>query len=262
LPFYQELLTTMATPDEIVLPTATLEASASLTFSPNPQSLSLTANVNSSAPVNGGSVTFTITGIASAATSPPVNAGSAAVLFTVPGGTQAGTYAMHAAYGGTAGFTPSSDSSASLAISRATPIITWNNPADITQGAALGASQLNATASVPGVFTYVPAGGMVLSAGGAQTLAVTFAPTDSVDYNSASAAVKINVNPKPVAIPGDLNGDGVANCDDLKIVKAAFGKKTGQLGFDQRADINHDGIVNILDLSYVARQLPAGMVCQ
>jgi trimeric autotransporter adhesin len=137
-----------------------------------------------------------------------------------------------------------------------------NRKRGTSNGTALGASQLNATASVPGVFTYVPAARTVLSTGAAQTLAVTFTPTDAVDYNSASAAVKINVKPKPVAIPGDLNGDGVANCDDLKIVKAAFGKKTGQLGFDSRADINHDGIVNILDLSYVARQLPAGMVCQ
>jgi MBG domain (YGX type)/Dockerin type I domain len=150
----------------------------------------------------------------------------------------------------------------SLTITKAVPVMVWSNPADITQGIALGSSQLNATASVPGVFTYVPAGGTVLSAGAAQTLAVTFAPTDSVDYNSASASVKINVNPKAVAIPGDLNGDGVANCDDLKIVKAAFGKKTGQAGFDTRADVNHDGVVNILDLSYVAKQLPAGMVCQ
>jgi hypothetical protein len=212
--------------------------------------------------VNGGTVTFTITGIAGSATSPPVNAGSAAALFTVPGGTQAGSYSIHAAYGGTPGFTGSSDSSASLVISRATPIITWNNPADITQGAALGASQLNATANVPGVFTYLPASGTVLSAGAAQALAVTFTPADSVDYNSATAAVKINVKPKPAPIPGDLNGDGVVNCGDLNIVKAAFNKKTGQVGFDPRADINHDGVVNILDLSYVARQLPAGTVCQ
>jgi hypothetical protein len=35
-----------------------------------------------------------------------------------------------------------------------------------------------------------------------------------------------------------------------------------QSGFDPRADVNGDGIVNILDLSFVARQLPAGTVCE
>lgn len=63
-------------------------------------------------------------------------------------------------------------------------------------------------------------------------------------------------------IQGDLNGDGSVNCDDLAIVKASFGKKTGQSGFDPRADVNGDGLVNVFDLATVARQLPAGTVCQ
>ena len=62
-------------------------------------------------------------------------------------------------------------------------------------------------------------------------------------------------------MPGDRNGDGVVNCADLDIAKASFGKRTGESGFDPRADVNGDGIVNILDLSIVARQLPAGTTC-
>ena len=34
-----------------------------------------------------------------------------------------------------------------------TPPITWSNPADITYGKALGATQLDATTSVPGWFS-------------------------------------------------------------------------------------------------------------
>ena len=169
LPSYQELLTSMATPDGSVLPTSTIASPASLTFSPNPQFVGLSASITSSVDVEGGTVAFTITGIAGSATSPAVTGGSATATFTVPGGTQAGTYAIQAAYSGTPGFTGSSDSSATLKILAATPVISWNNPADITQGTALGATQLNATANVPGTFTYTPAAGTVLPQGAGQS---------------------------------------------------------------------------------------------
>ena len=48
---------------------------------------------------------------------------------------------------------------------KATPTITWATPADITYGTALSATQLNATASVPGTFVYTPVAGTVLNAG-------------------------------------------------------------------------------------------------
>src|SRR5262249_2111062 len=80
-----------------------------------------------------------------------------------------------------------------LTVGKATPTITWNNPADITYGTPLGASQLNATASVPGTFVYTPAAGTVLNAGNGQTLHVDFTPTDTANYNNASKNVSINV---------------------------------------------------------------------
>jgi Dockerin type I domain len=61
--------------------------------------------------------------------------------------------------------------------------------------------------------------------------------------------------------PGDVNSDGIVDCADLSIVRAAFGKRSGQPNFDTRADTNRDGIVNISDLSYVLQQLPAGSSC-
>src|SRR5262245_33181953 len=70
---------------------------------------------------------------------------------------------------------------------RVTPTITWSNPASIVYGTALGATQLNATASVPGTFTYTPAAGTILKAGSGQTLSVSFTPTDTTDYTSATA---------------------------------------------------------------------------
>ena len=70
-----------------------------------------------------------------------------------------------------------------LKVLKATPVITWANPADIIYGTALSATQLNATANVPGTFTYTPAAGTVLNAGDQQTLSASFTPTDAANYN-------------------------------------------------------------------------------
>jgi hypothetical protein len=78
---------------------------------------------------------------------------------------------------------------------KVTPVITWANPADITYGTPLDATQLNATASVPGAFVYTPPAGTVLNAGAGQTLSVDFTPTDTANYNSVlGRTVTINVN--------------------------------------------------------------------
>jgi hypothetical protein len=77
----------------------------------------------------------------------------------------------------------------------------------------------------------------------------------SISYSSAPGSQLV------VSLFGDLNGDGKIDCSDLAIVRASFGKKTGQKGFDPRADVNGDGIVNVLDLSIVAKLLPPGTVC-
>src|SRR5207244_2977463 len=69
---------------------------------------------------------------------------------------------------------------------KATPVITWTTPADIVYGTALSTTQLNATASVPGTFVYTPAVGAVLNAGAAQTLSVSFTPTDAANYTTAT----------------------------------------------------------------------------
>ena len=75
----------------------------------------------------------------------------------------------------------------------------WTNPLAITYGTVLGRNQLNATASVPGAFTYSPPAGTVLNAG-TNTLQAVFVPTDTVDYNSATSTVSLVVQPAPLTV--------------------------------------------------------------
>jgi len=75
---------------------------------------------------------------------------------------------------------------------QATSTITWSKPSDIIYGTKLTATQLDASASVPGTFVYTPPSGTVLSVG-THTLSTTFTPTDIANYTTTSANVAINV---------------------------------------------------------------------
>ena len=87
-----------------------------------------------------------------------------------------------------------------LTVNKATPTITWATPAPISSGTALSATQLDASSgAVAGTFVYTPAAGTVLAAG-VQTLSVTFTPTDTADYNNATATVSLTVNLAPVTV--------------------------------------------------------------
>jgi hypothetical protein len=78
-------------------------------------------------------------------------------------------------------------------VTQATPAISWTVPAAITYGTVLSAKQLDATSTVAGAFVYTPAAGVLLKAG-SQTLLVTFTPTDTTAYTTATATVSLTVN--------------------------------------------------------------------
>jgi uncharacterized delta-60 repeat protein len=86
-------------------------------------------------------------------------------------------------------------------VAQATPLITWADPAAIAQGTSLGAAQLDATANVPGTFSYSPPLGTVLQAGNDQKLSVNFTPTDTTDYTSATDTVYIEVENANRSVP-------------------------------------------------------------
>jgi Flp pilus assembly CpaE family ATPase len=111
-------------------------------------------------------------------------------------------------------FTPADDKNytnaqaiASITVLKARPTIEWPTPSAVPSGVALGKAQLNATASIPGTFTYTPAAGEVLESGD-HTLTVTFTPKDSEKYATVKATVQVTVLKAPPSItwptPGQI----------------------------------------------------------
>ena len=94
----------------------------------------------------------------------------------------------------------SATASVQLSVNQAAPTVNWATPAAILTGTALSATQLDATASVPGSFMYSPAVGAVLAAG-TQQLTAVFSPTDATDYSAVTAKTSLLVSSSPVSNP-------------------------------------------------------------
>ncbi|WP_263418287.1 pectinesterase family protein [Terriglobus albidus] len=125
-----------------------------------------------------------------------------------------------------------------LTVTQATPTITWATPASVTYGTALSSAQLNATASVPGTFSYSPAAGMMLSAG-QQLLSVTFTPNDTTDYTNAVQTVHLTVNPAAsnLALSGTPNPAAQGKTETLTATVTSVGQPTGNVVFSSGTNI-------------------------
>ncbi len=127
----------------------------------------------------------------------PINAGSYDVTATV----------NDASFQGSA--------SGALVIGKATPVVTWQSPQDITYGTALSSTQLNASANVAGALTYTPALGVVLHAGASQPLQVSFTPQDANNYEAVSKSVTINVLKALLTVRADDKTRAFGNANPL-----------------------------------------------
>jgi hypothetical protein len=82
--------------------------------------------------------------------------------------------------------------------------------------------------------------------------------TDTFATSYTRHIYQINFDPNPDhPLIGDVNGDGVVNDDDYRIVKAALGTTAGMPGYDPRADLVRDGTVDSTDLQVVADAIAA-----
>src|SRR3954453_938366 len=104
---------------------------------------------------------------------------------------EAGTHALSVTFTPTDANYTSTTKTVSLDVLKATAVITWPTPANVTYGTALSATQLNATSGAQGTFAYTPAAGVVLDAG-THALSVTFTPTDA-NYTATTKTVSLDV---------------------------------------------------------------------
>ena len=93
-----------------------------------------------------------------------------------------------------ANYTTATASRSLITVLKATPVITWPTPGGhrLRHGAERDAAERDGDAC-PARFVYTPAAGTVLNAGAAQTLSVTFTPTDAANYTTATQDGAINV---------------------------------------------------------------------
>jgi hypothetical protein len=172
---------TQVTQNVVVNPasqTITFSAPASpVNYSVAPISLSATST-------SGLAITFSVL------SGPGTVSGTNGSTLTING---VGTVVVAANQTGTANYAAATQVTQSIVVSQATPAITWPTPAAISYGTALGATQLDASSTVAGTFAYSPAAGAVLGAG-SQTLSVTFTPTNTTNYATATAHATLAVN--------------------------------------------------------------------
>jgi chitinase len=134
--------------------------------------------------------------------------------------------------------------------------------------------QLTSTAvvnlqTIPAAAITVPSVvGATQSAASATIVASGLIVGTTAQQSSMTIASGLVVSQSPSAGASVADGSAVnlfvssgSTCANLQLVKAAFGSKLGQPAYNALADVNHDGVVNIIDLSTVSRALPAGTVC-
>ncbi|MBP1962792.1 family 20 glycosylhydrolase [Paenibacillus aceris] len=72
-----------------------------------------------------------------------------------------------------------------------------------------------------------------------------------------ASSITVQVTPVPVGIPGDVNGDSKVSVGDLGFAAANYGKNASSPDWNRvkLADINHDNVIDILDLAAIASKI-------
>jgi large repetitive protein len=220
----------LATNKDIVItsPTTTAAADTSASNSASDQTVSLSATVTSGGgTVNAGTVTFTFfdasnNQVGLATTSGTVTAGSASASYTLPGGTSAGSYSIHATFNGSANFLTSSDSAHHLTV----------NAPTTTTGANAAAVFSAGSQSVTLSATVTSAAGTVN--GGTVTFTILDGSNQQVGQAATSGTVSNGAASASYSLPG-------STATGTYTIKATYG---GTASFLTSTDSAHTLIVN------------------
>lgn len=110
----------------------------------------------------------------------------------------------------------SAEETVSLTVEKALPQVLWSPPSPILAGSPLTENELNATANIPGTFTYSPALGSILPLG-THTLSASFVPDES-DYYEELAQITNSITVVsflPAPHPADLAGEFLMSESDV-----------------------------------------------
>jgi hypothetical protein len=168
----------------------------------NPDLPTLSVTTSTSPSTYGGALTFTATISTDPTGSVTFDSGGVSIGTGTINGTTAtfttslltaGSHTITALWAGNSNYGAATSGALTQMVNKATPPVNWNTPAAVTYGTALTSVEQDATSTVAGMFAYSPAAGTVLVSG-SQTLSVTFTPTDTTDYNTATSTVAVTVN--------------------------------------------------------------------
>jgi hypothetical protein len=236
-------------------------ASASVTLTVNPASLTVTPNSASKIygtanPVFSGSITGIVPGdgitatYASAATTSTTvgvySSGPDAVAATLSDpGNKLGNYVVNQSLG-------------TLTITQATTVLTWATPAAITYGTPLGATQLDATSGgVVGTFIYTPTSGAILPAG-TQILSLAFTPSDAVDYSSANTTTSLTINKATPTVTLTSSTNPTVYGSPVTFTAQTAVSATGTITFYDGATIIGTGTLSSGTATFTLNSLGAG----
>jgi Bacterial Ig-like domain (group 3) len=183
------------------------------------QTVTFTATVTSgSSPVTEGTITFK-DGVTTLGTGTPNGSGMATLATSA---LSAGSHPITAVYTDSSSFAGSTSSAVSQTVNKADPNVTaWPTASAINYGQTLASSTLSGGSATPaGGFAFTTPS--TVPAATAQQ-SVTYTPTDTANYNTASGSVNV-----PVILPllGDANNNGRVEASELNQVFANYWSAT------------------------------------
>jgi hypothetical protein len=144
-------------------------------------------------------------------------------------------------------------------------------PLDASNGPGDGLPSTSGT-SLQFTGTYPTGDGFAINSNGA-SLEITGTPVATEPASQLNVTAQTTLSTGPVGgqasqsltiyvqPAGDVNLDGLVDCNDYALVKQHMGSYLGQANYSDLADANHDGRVDVLDLAFVQSHLPRGAAC-